>query len=173
MSVAEQRASTHTRAHSQTGSARGCSRALISILISLSHCCSSTPPSLSQRLTWHAGDGPPPRGLGGVGYYQSACRHQCTLSIIGPVIETNHSLSVSVARATHIQISFHLGRTLEGGELTCDPFLIFCQQFGGRPRGAGGEGGNLYFNWGRGCKQFARDVLHYSPKNDKIGHRAR
>lgn len=33
-------------------------------------------------------------------------------------------------------------------------------------------GGVLYISRGGGGKQFAWDVLHYSPKNDKIGHRA-
>ena len=68
-------------------------------------------------------------GWGGGRHYHTVCRHQCTTSIIGPVIETNHRLSVAVVQAPQIQISFRLGGKLERGELTCDPFLIFLQQF--------------------------------------------
>lgn len=84
---------------------------------------------------------------GRVGHYHTVFLHQCTTSIIGLVIETNHSLSAAVAQATQIQISFRLGRKLKQGELTCDPFLIFLQQFGEPWRGyfifQGGDANNL------------------------------
>lgn len=63
---------------------------------------------------------PPPWGLGVGGsgrgrHYHTVCLHQCTISIIGPVIETNHCLSVAAAQATHVQISFRLSRKLRRG----------------------------------------------------------
>lgn len=140
------RGNTHAGTH--TPISQRCSHTLISILISLSHCCSFTPPSLSQRLTSHERVGPPPRGLARVSYYHTVCLHQCTISIIGPVIETNHSPPVSAAQTTHIQISFHLSRKLERRELTCDPFLIFCQQF------RQSWGGDSIFQWGWGDNLF-------------------
>lgn len=130
------------RAHTHS---RACSRPLISILICLPIADFFTASSLSQRLTSHEWDGPPPWGLRwdeGGRHYHTVCLHQCTTSIIGPVIETNHRLSVAVVQATQIQISFRLGRKLEQGELTCDPFLIFLQQFGEPWRGS------FIFRWG-------------------------
>lgn len=82
------------------------------------------------------------RDDGGGRHYHTVHLHQCTTSIIGPVIETNHRLSGAVAQAMQIQISFRLGRKLEQGELTRDPFLIFLQQSGEPWRGC------FIFRWG-------------------------
>lgn len=109
-------------------------QSLISILICLSLCwflhgfllVSATNIPWMRRPSTMRAKGLLRRGR----HYHTVCLHQCTISIIGPVIETNHSLSMAEAQATHIQISFRLSRKLKHGELTCDPFLIFCQQFG-------------------------------------------
>lgn len=80
----------------------------------------------------------------GVGVrHHTVCLHQCIIWIIGPVTDTNHSLSVALGRATRIQISFYLSGKLKPGELTCDTFPIFHQQFG-QPCG----GYTLYFEQG-------------------------
>lgn len=113
----------------------------------------------TKRAEGKGGGGRSGRG----GHYHTVCLHQCAISIIGPVIETNHSLSVAVAQATHIQISFRLCRKIGAGgiNLWSIPNIL--------PTIWAALGGLLYISMG-GRKQFAWDVLHYSPKNDKIGH---
>lgn len=105
----------------------------------------SSASSLSQQLTSVEWRGPPLQELRwdkGAAHYHTVCLHQCTASIMGLVIETNHSLSVAVAQAPQIQISFCLSGKLEQGELTCDPIPILLQQFGEAQRGY------FIFRWG-------------------------
>lgn len=72
---------------------------------------------------------------GHIRHHTTVCLHQRVIWIIGPVTDTNHRLSVALAQAPRVQISFHLGGKLEPGELTRDTFPILHQQFGQRCRG--------------------------------------
>lgn len=96
-----------------------CRRPLISILICLSHCWFLLGFLLvsAAYITWMRWPSTT-RAKGGVrrgGHYHTVCLHQCTISIISPVIETNHSLTAAVAQATHIQIAFRCSRKLKWG----------------------------------------------------------
>lgn len=160
---------THTHNHTHRVH-RACGRPLISILICLSHCwflhafllVSAAYITWMRRPSTMRAEGGLRRGR----HYHTVCLHQCTISIIGPVIETNHCLSVAVAPATHIQISFRLSRKLKRGELTCDPFLIFRQQ-SGQP-----WGGYFIFQWGTQTICLRCIILHPKEWQNWPQHRA-
>lgn len=159
------RGNTHMHVRTHTVHTQGRSQTLISILISLSHCCSFTPPALSQRLTSHERGGPPPRGL-----RESRLLPHCTPT----------SMHNSNNRPCHWNKS--QSSSVSGPNYAHSNFISPEQKIGARginlwsisnilPTIQAALGVRLNISVGVGW-QFAWDVLHYNPKNDKIGHTA-
>lgn len=87
------------------------------------------------RMRWPSATRAEAGGVGVGVRHHTVYLHQCVIWIIGPVTDTNHSLSVALAQAPRIQISFHLSGKLKPGELTRNAFPILHQQFGQPCRG--------------------------------------